>query len=496
MLRILTGDGARDCSGVPRRDFLRVGALGLGSLTLPSWLAARAVAASSGGESFVLDRSVVLLYLSGGASHIETFHPNMDAPAPYRSLTGEVSTSVPGLTFGGNFERLGRHAHRMTIVRSFHHPIGGHEQAHVHVLSGGTDPRGDHQRGFSIGSAATRVGGPNDSRTGMPNYVLLTHPEVDGQYRKELDRVRKGSWPGEMGPTFAPFEHDGGTSDPADTGKGGGNGKRRARRGRRSSGGGLTADLDLHVPESRLHDRRWLLEGLDRLSRKVESSGAVRASNQYQQLAFDLILGKGREAFDVSKEDPRLLGRYDTSGIRIGHKTFRPSSLGRQMLVARRLVESGCGFVTVHSAGWDMHADGNNPGIVKGMNMLGTTLDQAVSVFLDDLADRGLSDRVLLVITGDFGRTAKINQRGGRDHWANLGTLAFAGGGLPGGAIIGRSDRQNSRPDSPPVTPHQMMGTILHTLFDLGAMRIARGVPREVLAMLEAATPIPGLGQI
>lgn len=482
MLRIQVGDGAPDCSGVSRRDFLRVGALGLGSLTLPTWLAARA--AASGRESFIRDKSVVLLYLSGGASHIETFHTNMDAPSPYHSLTGEVSTTVPGLTFGGTFPRLARHAHRMAIVRSFRHPIGGHEQAHVHVLSGGTDPRGNTRQGFSIGSAATRIRGANDPRTGMPNYVLLTHPELDGQYRKELNRVRRGSWPGEQGPAFAPFEHDGDANDSK---------AKKGQKKRGSSRGGLIEDLDLHIPESRLHDRRSLLEGFDRLRREVESSERVRASSQYQQLAFDLILGKGREAFDVSKEDPKLLERYDTSGTRIGHKKFRPSTLGKQMLVARRLVEAGCGFVTVHSAGWDMHADGNNPGMVQGMNMLGTTMDQAVAAFLEDLDDRGLSENVLLVITGDFGRTPKINKLGGRDHWANLGTLAFAGGGLPGGAIIGRSDRQNARPDSPPVTPRDMMGTIFHTLFDVGVMRVTRGVPRELLALVEEATPIPGL---
>ena len=101
------------------------------------------------------------------------------------------------------------------------------------------------------------------------------------------------------------------------------------------------------------------------------------------------------------------------------------------MLLARRMVEAGAGFVTVHSAGWDMHADGNNPGMVKGMNMLGWTLDRAVSAFLQDLEDRGLAEKVLLVLTGDFGRTPTINKKGGRDHWAKLGTLAFAGGGLP-----------------------------------------------------------------
>ena len=120
------------------------------------------------------------------------------------------------------------------------------------------------------------------------------------------------------------------------------------------------------------------------------------------------------------------------------------------MLLARRLCEAGCGFVTVQSAGWDMHADGNNPGMDRGMEMLGRPLDKAVSAFLEDSKQRGLSDKVLLVITGDFGRTPKINKRGGRDHWANLCTLAFAGGGLKMGQVIGQSDRNaGCRPATP-----------------------------------------------
>ena len=160
------------------------------------------------------------------------------------------------------------------------------------------------------------------------------------------------------------------------------------------------------------------------------------------------------------------------------------STLGHQMLLARRLVEAGAGFVTVHSAGWDMHADGNNPGMVKGMNMLGSTLDKSLSAFMDDLAERGLSEKVLLVVTGDFGRTPTINKRGGRDHWARLGTLAFAGGGLKMGQVIGAADKRNGEPYTDAVTPGMMMGTILHTLFDIGKLRVARGLSAEMSSFI------------
>jgi uncharacterized protein (DUF1501 family) len=160
------------------------------------------------------------------------------------------------------------------------------------------------------------------------------------------------------------------------------------------------------------------------------------------------------------------------------------------MLTARRLIEAGAGFVTVQSAGWDMHADGNNPGVVDGMNMLGPTLDKALSAFLDDLASRGLSEKVLTVVTSDFGRTPTINSRGGRDHWASLGTLAFFGGGLRMGQIIGQSDRQNRAPASAPIGPGNLLATIMHTLFDVGVVRTTRGIPTTLTRVLEDHPPI------
>ena len=468
MLTVETGPGHRECSGVSRRDFLRVGTLGLGSFSLPGLLAARAET-----PGYLRDKAVVFLYLSGGASHIETFNPNMDAPAPYHSLTGDVKTTVPGMRFGGTFPLLARHAHEMAVVRSFAHPIGGHQQAHVHVLSGGTDPRGDGEVGHSIGSLYARLRGASSPETGMPTYSLLTHEEIDGQYRKEIGRVIKGSAPGDMGAGYAPFRyHQGGKVT-----------KRRLGKGEPS----FADDMKLNLPADRFGDRQALLAALDGVKRRVDRADEV---DKYRRQAIELLLGDASKAFDLSSEDPRLVERYDTSTTMIGHKQFRKSTLGRQMLMARRLCEAGAGFVTVHSAGWDMHADGNNPGMVKGMNMLGSTLDKAVSAFLEDVKARGLNQKILLVITGDFGRTPKVNKKGGRDHWARLGTLAFAGGGLKTGWVVGRSDRRNGEPDSEAVTPRHMMMTIMHSLIDVGELRVARGVPRDLLALLDGGEPI------
>jgi uncharacterized protein (DUF1501 family) len=160
------------------------------------------------------------------------------------------------------------------------------------------------------------------------------------------------------------------------------------------------------------------------------------------------------------------------------------------MVLARRLCEAGCGFVSVHSAGWDMHADGNNPSIGIGMEMLGRSLDQAVSAFIEDLEQRGMSDDVLLVITGDFGRTPKVNKNGGRDHWSKLCTLAFAGGGLRMGQVIGQSSRKADAPLSTSISPAHILGTVLHTLFDVGQLRLDASLPADVLRLATQTEPI------
>jgi uncharacterized protein (DUF1501 family) len=459
MLTLTTGS-SRDCSGISRRDFVRAGALGLGGLSLAHLLAAQA-AAKAARKAYVRDRSIVLLFLGGGASHIETFNPNLDAPEPYASVTGEVKTAIPGLTLGGTFPRLAGHAKKPAVVRSFSHENSNHPKAIIHMLTGGTDPTGDGKVGYSMGSVYARIRGANDEATGLPNYCIVTSDEVDGQYRTERGRIEAGSHAGELGLAYAPF-------DP-------------------SSGGQLLSNLNMAVAPERLGDRKSLLAQLDKVKRSIDAGGNIAGSDRLEQQALEMIVRGAGEAFDISKEDARTVERYDTTGFRVGKKEFRPSSLGRQMLMARRLIEAGCGFVTVQNSGWDMHADGNNPGIGPGMQMLGPPLDKAVGTFLDDLDSRGLTDRTLLIVTGDFGRTPTINARGGRDHYPRLGTLAFFGGGLAKGQIIGQSSPKNDAPASEPIRPANLLSTVLHALFDNGHMRLDTAVPRELAKLAEAA---------
>lgn len=494
MLTVDFQGGGRNRFELPRRDFLRAGMFSLGSLGLPSLLAARATASQA--ARYANDKSVVLLYLSGGASQIETFDPKMTAPDEYRSVTGEVQTSLPGVTFGGTFPQLAQLAHRMAVVRSFAHTVGAHEQAHVHVLSGGTDPLGNQQRGFSIGSCYTRLRGTNHEQTGLPTYLTLNDREIDDQYQKEIHRFNAGSWPGELGQSYAPFEHQIGWSDAKDDGQSGGSETPSAASvypASQSSENPLAVNLQLNIGQAELNNRLRLLQKIDTFNRQLDASGTMSALDDYRLQAMTLLLGDATKAFDLSAENPKTLARYDTSDIQVGHKLFRPSTLGKQMLLARRLCEAGAGFVSVHSAGWDMHADKNNPGMVDGMNMLGPTLDRSVSAFLEDVEARGLSEKILLLIVGDFGRTPKVDEKGGRGHWAQLCPLVFAGGGLAMGQVIGRSNDKAEMPDSDPISPADMMATVMHTLFDVGAMRLDPSVPREISQHIDRGSRIEQL---
>jgi len=169
-------------------------------------------------------------------------------------------------------------------------------------------------------------------------------------------------------------------------------------------------------------------------------------------------------------------------------------TLGKLMLLARRLVEAGCGFVTVTTNFvWDNHADSNNAGAAEGIEYCTRALDHAVSTFIEDLAERGLSDRVLLVVTGEMGRTPRINKNGGRDHWGGLAPLLLSGGKLGMGRVIGQSTRDAGGPLTERVTIKNLVSTIFDTMFDLGEMRLSPSVPNEILRLVNSAEPIPGL---
>jgi hypothetical protein len=462
MLQVFSSPASRDCSGFSRREAISVGSLGLaglgaGSLGLADLLRAKAAAPAA-----FRDKSIVLLFLTGGPSQVETFDPKMTAPAEVRSVTGELKTSLPGVTFGATFPRLARLAHRMAVVRSFTHGNSNHTGGAQDVMRGGAGNQ------VGMGSIVTRLRGTSHPTTGIPTQVYLSHREPDPQFNKERLRLLEAATAGELGAAFAPF-------DPLGDGP-------------------VNQNLTLNLPSRRLADRRTLRQSLDRLARSVDVSGMMEGLDRFEQQAFNLLLGKGRRAFDLTGEDPALIRRYDTGRFNTALRVkTRHSTLGHQMLMARRLCEAGCGFITVHNPGWDMHGGNTQFNIPFGMERLGRPVDQAVSVFLEDLEQRGLSDKVLLIITGEFGRTPKVKADGGRDHWPKLSTLAFSGGGLPMGQVIGRSNRNAGEPASRPVSPEDLFATILATMFDIGELRLLPEVPRDVARLIERAQPIPEL---
>src|SRR5262249_28181922 len=416
MLTISDTRPERHCQGFSRRDFLRIGSLGLlgGGMALADLIRVRAAAAAMG--TLTKDRSVVLLFLQGGPSHIEFFDPKMSAPENVRSMTGQVKTVHPGITFGGTFPRLARLADKLTVVRSYASMNADH--SYLSVTSGGNPLKA------AMSALYARVAGTTHPRTGFPTNILVLPEAVEAGLKLggnfETGALPTLTSPGDVGPSYAAFDPSGGAQ--------------------------LKKNLQLSIPSQRLEDRRRLLGELDNVKRRVDASGTMEGLDRFQQQAFEVITRGAAEAFDLSKEDPKTIEKYDTSKLFrrediTKYYDMRRSSnlLGKQMLLARRLCEAGCGFVTVSDCGWDMHAHGNSPKNMATLPPLTRQVDHAVAAFIEDVEARGHSDRILLVITGEMGRTPRRNRDGGRDHYPNLTTLAFAGGGLKMGQVIGQS---------------------------------------------------------
>jgi uncharacterized protein (DUF1501 family) len=460
MIRITSNELTHTCEGASRREFLRIGALGLGGLTLPNMLG---VAGEIGGA--VRDKAVVMLNLQGGPSQVETFDPKMSAPREYRAMFGEVKTSLPGVTFGSHFPMLAKLAHKMAVVRSYRHGIGSHGPAALHVAAGG------NPTGACMASLYARVAGITNPKTGLPNNSILIPAAISPDYKALSAVPQRVTATGSLPPAYKAF-------DP-------------------SKGSTLLEDMKLNLPSGRFDNRRELLQNFDSLRRRVDAQ--IESATTFEQQAINIVLRGMSAAFDLTKEDPRTIARYDTASIKPDDgtmkrnsyaKQFSPVALGKQMLMARRLVEAGCGFVTVTCTGWDMHGGGKEYTITDGMPVQAPAVDRAASAFIEDLIRRGLYEKVLLVITGEFGRTPKINSKGGRDHWGNLCTLAFAGGGLKMGQIIGASNKTVSEPARDPVSSNHLLGTVMHTLLDIPNLRLRTDLPDDVHRAITNSQPI------
>jgi hypothetical protein len=455
---------AEGTRGISRRGFLTLGTLSLGGLSLSSLLAA--------GERrprHITGKSVIFLFQQGGPSQFETFDPKPDARLGTRTVTGLVKTSVPGVYFGETMGRLAQHAHKLTIVRSYQTNNADHNI--VPIVS-------SYTLNANMGSLYSHVVGSIRPETGMPTNAVVFPQSVCADVAKGNARGNIAAT-GALGQAHAPFIP--------------------------GTGGSLQKNLRLNMPRERLEDRRLLLAEFDRLTRGLDRTDPAIPLDTYRDQAYQVLLsGRVADAFDLGKEDAKTVARYDTNRFtrpdgwskaargKRGYYTGQARSIGKLLLLARRLCEAGCGFVTIHAdyeGVWDMHADGNNLNMIDGMEAVGRPFDHAVAAFIEDVEARGLSDKILLVCCGEMGRTPRINKNGGRDHWAKLAPLLFYGGGSRGGRVIGQSTRDGGEPATENYTPANLVSTILHTVFDVGQLRL---MPRlAAIARLAETKPIP-----
>jgi hypothetical protein len=453
-------------SSFGRRDFLRVGSLGLGGLSLPDFLRAEEALKSVGG--IAKDKAVIFLFMHGGPSQFETFDPKMDAPLGVRSATGEIKTKIPGITFGPTFEKLAKLNDKFSIVRSFTTQSAAHDSKPIVSK--------EYSSGAQIGAHYAKVAGASHPQLGMPRNVWLHPQAVDAEASDPIMKLGKFDETGPLGSSFEPFQPSG--------------------------NGDLRRDMQLTVNPDRLDDRHALLASLSNFRRQIESGSLTEGLDKLQSQAFETLTGGISEAFDVSKEDAKTLERYDTAGLidpRNISKRWNNQkryanhvkNLGKLLLLARRLAERGAGFITVSTDFvWDMHADNNNATMTEGMDYVGRPFDHAVSAFIEDVEARGLQEKILLVCCGEMGRSPKINGKGGRDHWAGSAPLLIYGGGLQMGQVVGSSTKDGGEPASDRVTIPNLYATIMETILDVGTLRSTPGIPEEVSKVIYGASPI------
>jgi len=428
MLRVSLNDPSTTrCDGMRRRSFLQLGMAGLGSLGISDLLRARAAAGNSS-----KDTSLILIWLDGGPSHMDTYDPKPNAPSEYRGIWSHIPTNVPGFDITELFPLQAQIADKFSVIRSMHHDSGDHFTGGHWMLTGrgGVSGAMNAPKSPFFGAYASKVLGPR--QPGMPANVGIPYG------------MSIGLRPGYFGGHHLGVEHN-----PFETGGDPNNDKFQVTN--LNPSGGMTIE--------RLGDRRGLSRELDRLARDADQSGLVSAIDEFDGQAFDLVTGsRAREAFDIQNEPAEMRERY-------GRHTW-----GQSTLLARRLVEAGSTIVTCHYGGWDTHWDHQ-----ARMESYLPRVDQAVHALLTDLDERGRLDSTMVMVCGEFGRTPRMNDGGnggapmsqgtpGRDHWGNALSVLVAGGGLRGGLVVGSTNRLGEHPAERPLRPGDLHHTIFHVL--------------------------------
>lgn len=410
----LLGTTVRSCDGVSRRNFLRVGALAAGGLTLADQLRHAAAAAETGAAT--PKKAVIQVWLAGGPSHIDMYDLKPNAPAEFRGEFKEIDTNVPGIRISEHLPLQAAIFDRLAVVRSGTHTNAGHGMGSQWMLTGYQATIEVNDNIYpACGSVVAKTKGPNVA--GMPAYVNLPR------------RLGLGN-AAYLGASYNPFAPD---DDPNNDGF-------RVR----------NLKLPGRVNEDRLDRRRGLLSELDTIRRDVDTKGDLVGLDKFYRDAMEMITNdRAIKAFNIQSEDPRLRDQYGRN------------DLGQSCLLARRLVEAGVSYVTIQAGGgWDTHGDN----FAQLKNNLLPRYDRAVAALVKDLNDRGLQHDVLVMTFGEFGRTPRINGGAGRDHWPGAMSVLYAGGGLRMGQAIGTTDARAEYPTSRAASPGCLLSTMYHAL--------------------------------
>ncbi len=428
---------ARNCQGFSRRELLQVGGVGLLGLTLADWLRASESRAAWPGTRTVADKACIFIFLEGGPSHLETFDPKPNAPDDIRGPYGSIAASVPGTRIGELLPSMAARMHRCALIRSLTGFDGSHRA--IPALTGST------QNLTTYGAVVTRLKGDTGA---MPPYVhlggkLFNSPGVGG-----------GAFGAACEPVMITNPVAGQVQLPH-------------------------FELSADVPPDRFLQRRQLLGAIDRVRARAEAAPALERMDTFRRRAVNILTSsRVRQAFDLSRERDSLRDRY-------GANLF-----GQSLLLARRLVEAGTRFVQIKwydwDGAWDIHGF-NSTGIERMEEELCPRFDQGMTALLDDLHDRGLLSSTLVVALGEMGRTPKINHWGGRDHWGACLFALLAGGGVPGGALVGSSDAHAAFPATSPVYPQELAATLYRLL------GIDTNTDPCIRPFIGSAAPVPAL---
>jgi len=436
----------QNCEGVSRRDMLQVGLGGLVGGGLAGLLRARH---AEGAESPVEPqaKSCILVWLDGGPSHYETFDPKPEAPVEIRGEFQPIGTKLPGVFYSQLLPKLSGVADKTAVVRSIRHNQGNHGAGN-HYMMTGAPPRMPVACGAfvsfhpSLGSVAAKE---CSAPAGLPAYFSLS-------------RMSRSGGPNFLGAKYAPFVV---ADDP-------------------NSGSFRVRDVALpaELTGQRFLAREEIRRAVDRLKRAKETVAGdpVNALDEFYRQGQELITSdEAQAAFDIQQEKDAVRDAY-------GRNSF-----GQRALLARRLVQAGVPFVTLYNGGWDHHVD-----IFPRLNDMLPPVDQGIAALVEDLDARGMLDSTLVVLLGEFGRTPKINAKGGRDHWANAMSVLFAGGGTPGGTIVGATDRAGYSAVERVLSPENFASTI-YTKLGINPGKILHTPPGRPVHLVSDATPIQEL---